>query len=109
VVGTGSNMVLVVGLSLEDTAATILPVKTITYNGAAMTAVPNSIATVGTSTLNRAALYYLLNPASGSHSVSVSFNGAVNGIAAGSISLSGVSGAPITAATGTVTSGNAIS
>src|SRR5262245_61235064 len=46
-VGTGTNRVLVVGLSTEDTSSTVLNVASITYNGVAMTAVSGSAATAG--------------------------------------------------------------
>ena len=43
--------VLIVGLSTEDTSTSVLTVSAITYNGVAMTAVANSGATAGSSTL----------------------------------------------------------
>src|SRR5436190_13952730 len=48
-VGTGTNRVLIVGLSTEDTSSTVLNVASITYNGVAMTAVSGSAATAGSS------------------------------------------------------------
>jgi pectate lyase len=109
-VGSGSNTVLVVGLSTEDTSSSVLNVASIIYNGVAMTAVPNSAATAGSSTLDKSQLFYLLNPAAGAHTVAVTFGGAVNGVSAGSISLSGVAqSAPTAAATNTATSGTTIS
>ena len=107
-VGSGAN-VLVVGLATEDTSTTVLNVSAITYNGVALTAVSGGTGTAGSSTLDRAQLFYLLNPTSGAHTIAITFGGAVNNVAAGSISLSGVSGAPTTAATNTATSGTAIS
>jgi pectate lyase len=109
-VGSGTNTVLVVGLSTEDTSSSVLNVASITYNGIAMTAVPNSAATAGSSTLDKSQLFYLLNPPAGAHTVAVTFGGSVNGVSAGSISLSGVAqSAPTAAAINTATSGTAIS
>jgi len=109
-VGSGTNNVLIVGLATEDTSTTSLAVSAITYNGVAMTAVPSSTATAGSSTLDRTQLFYLLNPAAGAHTVAVTFGGAVNGVSAGSVSLSGVAqSAPTAAAINTATSGTAIS
>src|SRR5262245_17067003 len=70
-VGTGANRILIVGLSTEDTSSTVLNVSSITYNGVAMTAVTGSAATAGTSTLDKTQLFYLLNPPSGAHTISV--------------------------------------
>ena len=109
-VGTGTSTILVVGLATEDTSSSVLNVASITYNGVALTAVPNSAATAGSSTLDKSQLFYLLNPAAGAHTVAVTFGGAVNGVSAGSISLSGVAqSAPSAAAINTATSGTTIS
>src|SRR5215467_14281840 len=59
-VGTGANAILIVGLATEDTSSTVLNVSSVTYNGVAMTAVPNSAATAGSSTLDKTQLFYLL-------------------------------------------------
>jgi len=107
-VGSSAN-ILIVGLATEDTSSSVLNVSAITYNGVAMTAVSGALGTAGSSTLDRAQLFYLLNPPTGAHTVAVTFGGAVNDVAAGSVSLSGVTGAPATAAANTATSGTAIS
>ncbi len=107
-VGTGAS-ILLVELATEDTSTSVLNVTTITYNGVAMTAVPSSTATTGSSTFDRTQLFYLLSPPSGTHTVSVTFGGTVNDVAAGSLSLSGTTGAPGSAVIATATSGNAIS
>jgi pectate lyase len=102
--------VLIVGLATEDTSTTSLAVSSITYNGVAMTAIPNSTATAGSSTLDRTQLFYLLNPAAGAHTVAITFGGAVNGVSAGSVSLSGVAqSAPTAASINTAASGATIS
>jgi hypothetical protein len=109
-VGSGSDRILIVGLATEDTNTSVLNVSSITCNGAAMTAVANSSATAGSSTFDKTQLFYLLNPASGSNTIAVTFGGAVNGVSAGSISLNGVAqNAPAAAAIATATSGNTIS
>ncbi len=105
----GSASILVVGLATEDTSTTSLNVTAVTYNGVALTAVSGSTATAGSSTLDRSQLFYLLNPPAGAHTVSVTFGGAVNNVAAGSVSLNGTSGAPTAAGINTATSGTAIS
>ena len=107
-VGTGAT-ILVVGLALEDTTSSFLTPSSITYNGVALTAVPSSAATSGSSTFDGTRLYYLLSPPSGVHTVSITFAGAVNNVAVGSISLSGTTGAPGAAVVSTATSGTAIS
>src|SRR6185369_15578857 len=84
-VGSGSDRVLIVGLTLEDTSTSVLNVSAITCNGTAMTAVSGGVGTAGSSTFDRAQLYYVLNPASGANTISVTFGGAVNGVSIGSI------------------------
>ena len=109
-IGSGTNRVLIVGLATEDTSTTSLAVSSITYNGVAMTAVPSSTATAGSSTLDRTQLFYLINPAVGVHTVAVTFGGAVNGVSAGSVSLSGVAqSAPTAAAINSAASGTTLS
>jgi hypothetical protein len=109
-VGTGADRILIVGLATEDTSTSVLNVSAITCNGVAMTAVSNSTATAGSSTFDRSQLFYVLNPASGTNTISVTWGGAVNGISAGSISLAGVAqSAPAAAAINSATSGTTIS
>src|SRR5438046_416873 len=64
-VGTGTNMVLVVGIAGEDTTSSFLTPSAISYNGVAMTQVSGSAATAGSSTFDGTRLFYLLNPAAG--------------------------------------------
>jgi pectate lyase len=108
-VGSGSSEILIVGVALEDTSTAALAVNSITYNGVAMTPVANSIATDGTSTFNRSQLFYLLSPAAGAHTVSITLGGSVNGVSAGSVSLSGVAQSAPAAATSILDSGTSIS
>jgi uncharacterized repeat protein (TIGR02543 family) len=109
--GSSSDRVVVVGLSLEDTNTADLA-ATVKFNGVTMTPVSNQI-TVGSSTFLRTQLYYLLNsslPASGTYTVSVTFGGSVNGVTAGAISLSGVAqAAPEATATNSSTSASSLS
>ncbi|ATC64553.1 hypothetical protein CMV30_11640 [Nibricoccus aquaticus] len=108
--GSGTDRILIVGLATEDTSTSVLNVSAITYGGVALTAVANSTATAGSSTYDRTQLFYLLNPASGTNTISVTWGGAVNGISAGSTSLAGVTqSAPSVAAINSTTSGNTIS
>jgi len=86
--GSGTNMMLVVGVALEDTNLADMNIASVTYNGVAMTAVANSQVDDGTSTFNRAKLFYLANPAAGAHNVQVTFAGTVNGVTAGAIGAS---------------------
>ena len=67
---------LIVGVTINTTAATSGPtISAVTYNGVAMTLVPSSSisSSYGTTAYNVVALYRLLNPATGSNTVSVSF------------------------------------
>ena len=108
--GTLTNGMLVVGVAVEDTALADMTINSVTYNGVAMTAVAGSQVDDGTSTFNRAKLFYLANPASGAHTVTVTFAGSVNGITAGAVSLSGVAAqAPEAVATNHIGSGSTIS
>jgi len=108
-VGTAADTVLVVGLATEDTSTASLAVSKVTFNGVALTPVPNSIATAGSTTLDQSQLYYLLNPAPGTHSVAVTFKGAVNGVSAGSVSLSGVQQSAPAAAINALDAGTSLS
>lgn len=91
VLGSGSNRAVVVGVALEDTNSADLT-ATVRFNNVVMTAIGSPV-TVGSGTLLRAQLYYLLEsslPAAGTYTVSVSFAGSVNGVTVGAISLTGV-------------------
>jgi uncharacterized repeat protein (TIGR02543 family) len=108
--GTLTNGMLVVGVAQEDTNTADMAISSVTYNGVAMNAIAASLVTDGTSTFNRAQLFYLANPAAGAHNVVVTFAGAVNGITGGAISLAGVANqAPEAAATNHVGTGSTIS
>jgi uncharacterized repeat protein (TIGR02543 family) len=108
--GTATNMMLVVGVAIEDTNTADMAITSVTHNGVAMTAAPNSLITNGSGTFNRAQIFYLANPATGGRTIQVNFAGTVNGITAGAITMSGVAAqAPQAVATNQVASGNTIS
>lgn len=66
---TGSNTMLFCITRLA-TSATI---RSVTYNGVSMTSVLSALNPTGDGRLNE--IWYLVNPASGSHTVSVTYNG----------------------------------
>ncbi len=86
-VGSGSNRILIVGVAGEDSSGTDLNISSVTYGGVAMTLVPNSTSTEGTSYLQGTALYYLLSPTVGTATVTVTYSGSVAERSGGSISL----------------------
>ena len=86
-------------------------VASVTYNGIAAIAVPNSIACAtksGSSGVSQTQLFYLLNsslPVAGGHTVVVTFNASTASAVAGAISLTGVAqGGPEAVATTASTS-----
>ncbi len=86
-VGSGSNRILIVAVAGEDSSSTDLNISSVTYGGTAMTLVPNSTSTEGTTYLQKTALYYLLSPAVGTATVTVTYSGSVAERSGGSISL----------------------
>ena len=80
---SGSNRILMVGVSYYDSGDTI---SALTYNSVSMTVVPSSTVSNGQYT---STLYYLVAPATGSNTVSVTFTGGVFDFKAGSISYTG--------------------
>jgi hypothetical protein len=89
--GSVSNGIVVVGVSLWENVAGVGLVTGVTYGGNAMTR-------AGTEVVNGSMvsdLFYLVNPASGVNSVSISFTGSgggILGLQAGAMSFSGVDG-----------------
>ena len=74
---TGVRARLVGGMfNLVDTSTSVLTVASITCDGVAMTPVPSSSAIAGSSTFDKTQLFYLLNPAAGTHTIAVTFGGA---------------------------------
>ncbi len=89
-VGVGEDRALVVGLAAKDSNSADLVVQGITYDGVALSEVPGSSSVGGTTTLVGTALYYMLDdnlPASGAHTVAVTYAGTVDDITAGAVSL----------------------
>jgi hypothetical protein len=75
-VGSGSSRILVVGVAISDTSAAV---ASISYGSSSLTALPDSGFLI--------ALYYLLNPAIGTATVTVTFTGIpAESASAGSIS-----------------------
>ena len=108
-VGGGADRYLVVGVAAEDASTADATITSVTYNGVALTAVPNSRRSGGGTGIIQTQLFYGLNAslgAAGAHTVVVTFQGAVDGISAGATSLAGVTqGAPQAVTTNVDTSG----
>ncbi|HYC88767.1 MAG TPA: InlB B-repeat-containing protein [Thermoanaerobaculia bacterium] len=108
-IGGGSDRLLVVGVAAEDGGTADANITGVSYNGVALTAVPSSKISGGGTGIIQTQLFYLLNaglPAAGTYNVTVTFQGAVDGISAGAVSLTGASqAAPQPAATKVDTSG----
>src|SRR5262245_2103635 len=108
-IGGGADRVLLVGVAVEDTTTTDANITSVTYNGVALTAVPNSKINGGGTGIIQTQLFYLLNATlagAGAHTVNVTTQGPVDGISAGAVSFTGVNqAAPGPAATKVDTSG----
>jgi len=108
-VGGGADRVLVVGVAVEDASTADANITAVTFRGVALTAVPNSKRSGGGTGIIQTQLFYLLHTgvgAAGAGTVNVTMQGAVDGIAAGAVSLTGVSqAAPQSVATNVDTSG----
>jgi len=108
-VGGGADRMLVVGVAVEDASTADANITAVTFRGVALTAVPNSKRSGGGTGIIQTQLFYLLHAgvgAAGSGTVNVTMQGAVDGITAGAVSLTGVSQtAPQSVATNVDTSG----
>jgi pectate lyase len=108
-IGGGANRMLVVGVAAEDGGVADANITRVAYNGVSLTAVLNSKINGGGTGIIQTQLFYLLGaslPAAGSYTVTVTFQGPVDGISAGAVSLAGVSQtAPQSVATRVDTSG----
>ena len=80
---SGSNRVLFVKVTYYDNADSV---SAVSYNSVAMTLVPSSTVSNGQYTVE---WYYLINPATGSNTVSVTMTGSVWDIGIASISFTG--------------------
>src|SRR6185295_19053743 len=88
--GGGSDRMVVVGVAVEDTTTADANVTSVTFNGVALTAVPGSKINGGGTGIIQTQLFYLLNaslPAAGTYTVTVTFQGAVDGTSSGAVSL----------------------
>src|SRR5262245_57621336 len=109
-IGGGADRVRVVGVTVEDATSADATVTSVTFNGVALTAVPNSRRFGGGTGIIQTQLFYLLNAnlgAAGSRTITVTMQGPVDGIAAGAVSLAGVSQAGPQAVTTNVDTGGA--
>jgi pectate lyase len=108
-IGGGTDRMLLVGVAVEDASTADANITSVTFGGTPLIAVPNSKRSGGGTGIIQTQLFYLLSGslgAAGSRTVTVTMQGAVDGIAAGAVSLAGVSqGAPQSAATNVDTSG----
>lgn len=88
VVGSGSNRILVVTVkSRDNSSATDLPITGITYNGVALTKIRSDM--TGDPNRVRTEIWYLVDPASGTHDVVVSFTGTVDRTVVSAYSMQG--------------------
>ena len=96
---TGSNLILIVGVSNEGNDTT-----GVTYNSVALTAGPNIAPTSGN---GGAKIWYLINPATGANNIVVSRTGTTGGMSSTAASYTGAkqSGQPDSSNTGSVTPG----
>ncbi len=112
-IGSGASRALVIAVGEADSSAAspdqAAVVSSVTYNGVYATPVPGSLVYGGTSGMVQSQLFYLLEselPTAGTYPVVVTLQGPVGGIAAGGVSLIGVSqGPPEAVATNKNTSG----
>src|SRR4029079_7983468 len=92
-IGGGADRVLVGGVAIEDTSATDANIVSVTFNGTPLTAVPNSKRSGGGTGIIQRQLFCLLSASLGaaaSRTITVTTQGAVDGFAAGAVSLTGV-------------------
>jgi len=96
-VGTGKNRILIVGVQAEemgkDSVSDML-ISSVTYGVHALTLIPNSEVELSsiwfkdnTEYFTKVALYYLLDPPSGQHDITVTYAGPVKSANVGAISL----------------------
>src|SRR5258708_4787691 len=107
--GAGADRIVIIGVSVENSSSTNAAISSVTFNGVAATAVPNSFISGGGTGIIETQLFYVLNsslPAPGTYTVQVTFQGSIQGAAAGAVSLFGVNqSAPESVATKVDSSG----
>ena len=87
-VGTGSNTLLAVGVSVENPSTQTNNVTSVTYGGTALTRIGTQSLISGTS-FYLTEIWYLLSPASGTATITVNVNNSAS-IVAGAVSFTGV-------------------
>ena len=98
-IATIDSTILVVGVSWRNSGSNTHTVSSVTFNGVALTLVRKDEYFNGDS--KSSAIYYLVNPPSGAHTVLATFSGTVFRSVCGSISFTGVDQTnPINAHTG---------
>lgn len=103
---SGSDRILVVQISIQDSNHANLPVTSVTYNSVALTKIRHDEATGN----NRTELWYLVAPATGTNNVVVTITGNVGELAAGAMTFTGVDqSSPIDANNGATGNSNAAS
>lgn len=85
---TGTNLILVVGVSLNTSGAGTQAVSSITYNGVALT---SAVVQSNSNASSRSEIWYLIAPAIGTHPVVVTVNvaGSTTGAVAGATTFTG--------------------
>ena len=87
-IATIDSTILVVGVSWRNSGSNTHTVSSVTFNGVALTLVRKDEYFNGDS--KSSAIYYLVNPPSGAHTVQATFSGTVFRSVCGSISFTGV-------------------
>jgi Tfp pilus assembly protein PilX len=103
-VANQSSRVLVVGVTAKNNTSATCNASTVTYNGAAMTKISQNV--TSTTPYVCASLWYLDNPASGTHTVSVTWSASLTNKSGGAVGLYGVkAGGPEASSSSSSTSG----
>jgi len=97
---TGTNLVLIVGVGMEDLTDADRVISSITYNGVSLTKIRSDDDTTNNITTD---LWYLINPTTGANTILVTMNaGTISTTLGGAVSFSGADQtSPIEANTGT--------
>ncbi len=107
--GSGSNRLLLVGISIGNTSVIAPSIANVTYNGVNLTFVQGLSGGTGTAR-PRTEIWRLVNPPSGSHDVVITTSGGTaRGLTAGAVTFTGVDattplGTPVTGSANSATS-----
>lgn len=86
----GSNLILVVGANARGQKSnTNTTVTGVTYNGVALTKIRGDTSDSGDTFRGRSELWYLIAPATGTHSIVVTYTGSVEATGCGAVSFTG--------------------